>query len=98
MPAYHLISVTEGEGIKRRLDTPLVGRDVELKVLTDALERTRAHRRAEVVTVVGPAGVGKSRLLHELLIQGGDEKQKPLYGEVERLLMEMEASAQVHTY
>jgi predicted ATPase/class 3 adenylate cyclase len=71
--AYRLTSVTEGEGIKRRLDTPLVGRSAELKVLTDALESARTHRHAEIVTVVGPAGVGKSRLLHELLVQAGDD-------------------------
>ncbi|MCB0906955.1 MAG: winged helix-turn-helix domain-containing protein, partial [Nocardioidaceae bacterium] len=39
--------------------TPLVGRDDELAVLTEAL----AHRR--LVTITGPGGVGKSRLLAE---------------------------------
>jgi predicted ATPase/class 3 adenylate cyclase len=71
--AYRLISVSEGEGIKRRLDTPLVGRAAQLKVLTEALDRARTLRHAEVVTVVGPAGVGKSRLLHELLVQAGGD-------------------------
>jgi class 3 adenylate cyclase/tetratricopeptide (TPR) repeat protein len=46
--------------------TALVGRDRELEVLRDALARGRAERSAQLVTVVGVPGIGKSRLLHEL--------------------------------
>ncbi len=43
MPAYRLISVGQHEeGVARRLDAPMVGRDDELTVLTDALGRARA--------------------------------------------------------
>ena len=45
----------------------MVGRDDELAVLTGALERARSDRRLEAVTVVGDAGVGKSRLLEEFV-------------------------------
>ena len=42
-PAYRLISVRpHEEGVARRLDAPMVGREEELKVLTDALDRTVA--------------------------------------------------------
>jgi predicted ATPase/class 3 adenylate cyclase len=49
---------------------PLVGRDTELDVLTDALRRAQAAARegpggVQAVTVVGEAGIGKSRLLEE---------------------------------
>ncbi len=42
---------------------PLVGRQEELTVLTNALERVQSERSCSLVTVLGPAGVGKSRLL-----------------------------------
>jgi tetratricopeptide (TPR) repeat protein len=70
--AYRLISVTRGEGVARQLHHPMVGRAAELLVLTDALERAAVERRAQLVTVFGAAGVGKSRLLQEFLAQPGN--------------------------
>ena len=43
--------------------TPLVGREDEVAYLTDAWSRTTEERSAQLVTLVGPAGIGKSRLL-----------------------------------
>ena len=43
-----------------RLDAPLVGRERELALLRDAFDRAVAERRCELVTLVGPAGMGKS--------------------------------------
>ncbi len=51
------------------MDSPMVGRDRQLRQLTDAAERTRVDRAPELVTVLGLAGVGKSRLVHEFLRQ-----------------------------
>ena len=65
VPAYRLLHV--GAAPERRHDTPFVGRERELGVLHDAIERARAERRCELVTVVGEAGVGKSRLVAEAL-------------------------------
>jgi predicted ATPase/class 3 adenylate cyclase len=45
--------------------TPFVGRESELAFLKDGLERARAGR-TQVVSLVGDAGVGKSRLAWEL--------------------------------
>ena len=45
--------------------TPFVGRDRELELLLDGFERARAGRR-QAFSIVGEAGVGKSRLLYEL--------------------------------
>jgi len=43
----------------------LVGRERELALLREAFERTILERTCELVTVVGPAGIGKSRLTKE---------------------------------
>jgi serine/threonine protein kinase/tetratricopeptide (TPR) repeat protein len=47
------------------VETRMIGREPELKVLQDALGLTIEDRETQVVTVVGEAGVGKSRLLYE---------------------------------
>jgi predicted ATPase/class 3 adenylate cyclase len=74
VPAYLLRGVTEAdEGIARKLDAPMVGRGDELQVLLDALQRAVTARQAEMVTVFGPAGVGKSRLLREFVAHAGPE-------------------------
>jgi class 3 adenylate cyclase/tetratricopeptide (TPR) repeat protein len=46
--------------------TPLVGREREVEQLVGALDRVRAQRSAELVTVAGVPGIGKSRLVGEL--------------------------------
>ena len=68
--AYRLLGVSRGDGLARRADTPLVGRTEELAVLSAALERSAGRRTPELVTVLAPAGTGKSRLLHEFLSGG----------------------------
>jgi class 3 adenylate cyclase len=50
-----------------RLEARIVGRDEELARLMDALERVRTAGGPTLVTVLGPAGIGKSRLTHEFL-------------------------------
>jgi class 3 adenylate cyclase/tetratricopeptide (TPR) repeat protein len=66
--AFRLISVRQHEeGVARRLDAPIVGREKELKVLDEAFARAIERRSCQVVTVVAPAGTGKSRLLREFV-------------------------------
>jgi class 3 adenylate cyclase/tetratricopeptide (TPR) repeat protein len=48
------------------LGVELVGRDGELAVLLDRFQRIRVGDGPQLVTLVGPAGIGKSRLLAEL--------------------------------
>jgi hypothetical protein len=47
------------------LEGPLVGRDAELTLVVEEAESSAARAVARVVTVVGEAGSGKSRLLWE---------------------------------
>ena len=54
-------------GRARRLDTPLVGRARERRLLDPAFDRAIADDACHLFTVLGPAGVGKSRLVHEFL-------------------------------
>ena len=64
--AHRLLELTSGEAHERRLDTPLVGREAELAVLLGSFDAAVAAKRCQLVTVIAPAGVGKSRLLSEL--------------------------------
>src|SRR4029077_4756703 len=48
---------------ERRLDALLVGRERELELLHEAYGRAVARRSCEFFTVLGPAGIGKSRLV-----------------------------------
>ena len=48
-------------------DTPLVGRDHELGRLREALARLRREPSTQLLTLVGVPGIGKSRLVAELL-------------------------------
>jgi predicted ATPase/class 3 adenylate cyclase len=48
-----------------RLGSAMVGRDREQNLLHEVFERAVRDRTCHLVTVLGPAGVGKSRLLYE---------------------------------
>jgi predicted ATPase/class 3 adenylate cyclase len=63
-PLAHRAVSGKGRGIPG-LASPLVGRDTELDALQDALEHLRAGVGG-IVTVVGEAGIGKSRLVAEV--------------------------------
>jgi predicted ATPase len=70
--AYLLRGVTAAdEGISRRLDVSMVGRQRELKALMDVLGRATEDRKGQLVTVFGSAGVGKTRLLREFVTVAG---------------------------
>jgi class 3 adenylate cyclase len=62
VPAYRLIDL-KGAGAK--IGAPLVGRERELDLLQQAFDRTVAVAGGELVTILGSAGLGKSRLAEE---------------------------------
>jgi class 3 adenylate cyclase len=65
VPAYRLVSLLDAAG--RSHASRFVGRSGELALLAEAWERALVGSRCELVTVLGEAGVGKSRLVAELL-------------------------------
>jgi class 3 adenylate cyclase len=65
--AYRLVAVTGDTGAARRSDAPLVGRDRERRLLTDAWERATSEGASALFTILGNAGVGKSRLVAEFV-------------------------------
>ena len=62
-----------GSDVEEEARTPLVGRDRERSLLADALARARTEESAQLVTLVGVPGIGKSRLVTELMHAVDDE-------------------------
>ena len=72
--AWRLLGVVSGApAFARRLDAPMVGRERELNELRTAFEDTVSRPACGLISVVGPAGIGKSRLVKELLATVRDE-------------------------
>jgi DNA-binding SARP family transcriptional activator/class 3 adenylate cyclase len=66
--AWRLVHVQpRARGRTWRLDAPMVGRSQQLAQLVGAFEVALADRTSQLFTILGPAGVGKSRLAHECL-------------------------------
>ena len=67
VPAWEATGLTAPQTLRRAasLEAPLMGRDRELDALEAAYERVVGDGRAHMVTLMGEAGVGKSRLLRE---------------------------------
>jgi class 3 adenylate cyclase/tetratricopeptide (TPR) repeat protein len=63
--AHRLLRVRDAP--ERRHVTSFVGRERELALIREAWERALSEQRCELVTIVGDAGVGKSRLVAETL-------------------------------
>jgi predicted ATPase/class 3 adenylate cyclase len=81
VPAWEALSLharAPGARSPGGLEAALVGRDDELGVLEQTLQRVRSNSRPALVTVLGDAGVGKSRLLRELLADV-DSRPDPVY-------------------
>jgi class 3 adenylate cyclase/tetratricopeptide (TPR) repeat protein len=71
--AFRLLRVDPAApGVARHLDVPLVGRERELGLVRQAWRRTVDEAGCHLFTLLGPAGVGKSRLVAELLSGVGD--------------------------
>ena len=68
IPAYRVVGWSEqAAGLSLAVATPLVGREAELARLHAALAGVRSERRSRVLTLLGEAGIGKTRLTRELV-------------------------------
>jgi class 3 adenylate cyclase/tetratricopeptide (TPR) repeat protein len=65
--AYRLLEVASAAEPRARSEVPLVGRDSQLRLLGDAFANVVRDRSCRLLTVLGSAGVGKSRLAAEFL-------------------------------
>jgi class 3 adenylate cyclase/predicted ATPase len=92
VPAWRAVRVVAARGGQQRADAlepPFVGRDEELRQLKEVLHAVGRERRPRLVSITGPGGIGKSRLVWELekYIDGVAEAiwwhrgRSPSYGE-----------------
>ncbi len=65
--ALRVVAETGGRARSDALEAPFVGRDRELRMLKDLFHDTVRDRRVRLVSLIGPAGIGKSRLAWEFL-------------------------------
>ncbi len=72
IPAWEAVDAKARFGVDVELEslTELVGREDEVALLSSALARMRREREPQLVTLVGVPGIGKSRLVTELLDAG----------------------------
>jgi DNA-binding SARP family transcriptional activator len=64
--AWRLLGLEARRPIAVTVDGPMVGRDQELGLTVATFDRTRMGGEANLLTVLGEAGIGKSRLVQEL--------------------------------
>ncbi|MFN8621028.1 MAG: adenylate/guanylate cyclase domain-containing protein, partial [Chloroflexota bacterium] len=92
VPGFRAVRVVAEVGGRNRsqgLEAPFVGREEELRQLKDLFHATGREARTRLVSIVGPAGIGKSRLSWEFAkyIDGVVETvwwhtgRSPAYGE-----------------
>jgi class 3 adenylate cyclase/tetratricopeptide (TPR) repeat protein len=87
--AVRVVAARGGQGRSEALEPPFVGREEELRQLKDVLHAIGRERRPRLVSITGPGGIGKSRLVWELekYIDGVAEDiwwhrgRSPSYGE-----------------
>jgi predicted ATPase len=68
VPAYRLLELLPGvPAFTRPIEAPFVGREQELETLERTLTTAVERRQPQLATIVGPPGIGKSRLVRELV-------------------------------
>jgi class 3 adenylate cyclase/tetratricopeptide (TPR) repeat protein len=71
--AFRLLDLdADAAAVARRLDTPLVGRQLERRRLRSAYEQVVSDGACRLFTLLGTAGVGKSRLTLDFLATAAD--------------------------
>jgi class 3 adenylate cyclase len=70
IPAWRAVRVVSERGGRNRsetLEAPFVGRDEELRQIKDLFHATQREGKPRLVSLIGPGGIGKSRLAWEFL-------------------------------
>ncbi len=76
---YAVESVAPATAYRRRRQRgPFVGRSGELQLISSLVSRAVEHRRAHLVTVIGEAGIGKSRLAEEVVVDLQHHPEPPV--------------------
>ena len=65
--AVRVVGQVGGRNRTEALEAPFVGREDELRLLKDLFHTTTREQRPRLVSVTGPAGIGKTRLAWEFL-------------------------------
>jgi DNA-binding SARP family transcriptional activator/tetratricopeptide (TPR) repeat protein len=73
IPVFRLVQLRDAVGHVSRFVSPMVGRERERRRLHDAFEQALSDRSCQLFTLLGPAGVGKSRLVQEFLGDVSDQ-------------------------
>jgi DNA-binding SARP family transcriptional activator len=73
--------------LRRRAPTALVGRERELSMLRELWRGVREGEGARLALVTGEAGMGKSRLVRELALEGREQGAVVLYGSADEDLL-----------
>ena len=72
--AHRLVHVgPERQASRRHLSGPMIGRERQSRLLRDAYDQVISDRVCHLFTVLGSAGVGKSRLIAEFAADVGDQ-------------------------
>ena len=80
VPAWTVIEALEAPGARPTSGTPLVGRARELELFDHLWARAVEERRPHLVTIVGPAGMGKTRFAREASARIEAEGGRSLWG------------------
>ena len=64
--AVRVVAARGGQGRADALEPPFVGREEELRQLKEVLHAVGRDRKPRLVSITGPGGIGKSRLVWEL--------------------------------
>ena len=73
--AYRLVNVAQRPSERAAATTPFVGREAEMSRLETALLEVTAAGSCQLLTIIGDAGVGKSRLVREFADRATAQEQ-----------------------
>ena len=80
VPAWVVAEALATPAARPTSGTPLIGRDHELSLIASVWDRAITSDHPHLVTVFGPAGIGKSRLAHEVAEDVRSKGGRELWG------------------